>query len=83
MRTPPAAPNELAKYRSASARPGSPGARRIAPALMSGNVAPSSTLCGRISSAAMSHFAAVTTVPPPSAGKRWSYAPVVIATNSG
>ena len=49
--------------------PGAFGARRSAPALISGNVAPSSTDCGRISSAAMSHFAIVCSEPGPSAGK--------------
>ena len=50
---------------------------------MSGNVAPSSTDCGRMSSAASSHFTAAAPGSEPSAGRIESYAASVVATNTG
>ena len=80
--TPTAAPMLLAKYNSAMARPEDPVRPRIAPAVMSGNVAPRSTDCGTISSAAMAHFATECAAPGPMAGKIESYASCVVATNT-
>ncbi len=42
------------------------------PTLISGNVVPSATQGGRIKSAATSHLAMTTAVPPPSAGNSQS-----------
>ena len=68
-----AAPNELAKYRLASTRPlpvwpSGDDARRK-PALIRGKVVPSSSDCGRISSAAMPHLITVSIAPPGIIGK--------------
>ena len=67
--TPAAAPRLFAKYNREIVRPACAEARRNAPAVIKGKVAPRSTDCGRMSNAAMSHFTSVCIGPGPSAGK--------------
>jgi hypothetical protein len=58
----------------ASVRPVFGVSARVAAAAKSGKVAPSSTDCGRISTAAIVHFTTTSIDPPASAGKIVSYA---------
>jgi len=66
--TPSAAPRLFVKYSIATDSPEDRGCARARPALIRGNVAPSSTDCGRISRLAMPSLAASTAQAPPSAG---------------
>src|SRR4051812_1388885 len=80
--TPTAAPALFVKYSIDRARPERSGIRRTTPALISGNVIPSRIDCGRISSAAISHFVSICRVPCPKAGNTQSYAIAVAPTNA-